>query len=109
MVEIRGGGSGGLPPPPKCARKCANFRNLKANVQILDRKTPPPNGLPYFAYWGEAYGLPPHTHTLFRAELRDVNNMYSCVIKLSDKTSPSTFQKKELSTRGFFFASDITA
>ena len=38
-----GGGSGGLtPPPPKCARKCANFRNLKANVQILDRKTPPP-------------------------------------------------------------------
>ena len=43
------GGSGGL-NPPKCARKCANFRNLKANVQILDRKTPPPNGLPYFAY-----------------------------------------------------------
>ena len=43
------GGSGGL-NPPKCARKCANFRNLKANVQILDRKTPP-NGLPYFAYW----------------------------------------------------------
>ena len=28
--------------PPKCARKCANFRNLKANVQILDRKIPPP-------------------------------------------------------------------
>ena len=43
VVEMRGGA-------PKCARKCANFRNLKANVQILDRKTPPPNGLPYFAY-----------------------------------------------------------
>ena len=41
------GGQGGL-NPPKCARKCANFRNLKANVQILDRKTPPnvsPTGL----------------------------------------------------------------
>ena len=36
-----GGGVRGL-NPPKCARKCANFRNLKANVQILDRKTPPP-------------------------------------------------------------------
>ena len=39
VVEMRGGGSGGL-NPPKCARKCANFRNMKANVQILDRKTP---------------------------------------------------------------------
>ena len=52
VVEMRGGGGGGGGKPPKCARKCANFRNLKANVQILDRKTPPPpNGLPYFAYW----------------------------------------------------------
>ena len=51
VVEMRGGGgSGGVKPPPKCARKCANFRNLKANVQILDRNTPPQNGLPYFAY-----------------------------------------------------------
>ena len=41
VVEIRGGGGqGGGVKPPKCARKCANFRNLKANVQILDRKTP---------------------------------------------------------------------
>ena len=40
--EGGGGGSGGGLNPPKCARKCANFRNLKANVQILDRKTPPP-------------------------------------------------------------------
>ena len=37
MVEMRGGQG---VKPPKCARKCANFRNLKANVQILDRKTP---------------------------------------------------------------------
>ena len=37
---MRGGGGQGVTPPPKCARKCANFRNLKANVQILDRKTP---------------------------------------------------------------------
>ena len=43
-----GGGYGGL-NTPKCARKCANSRNIKANVQILDRKTPP-NVLPYFAY-----------------------------------------------------------
>ena len=41
VVEMRGGGVGGGVKPPKCARKCANFRNLKANVQILDRKTPP--------------------------------------------------------------------
>ena len=42
VVEMRGGGGGGQGvKPPKCARKCANFRNLKANVQILDRKTPP--------------------------------------------------------------------
>ena len=41
MVEIRGGGVRGVnPPPPQCARKCANLRNLKANVQILDKKTP---------------------------------------------------------------------
>ena len=38
VVEMRGG-QGGL-NPPKCARKWANFRNLKANVQILNRKTP---------------------------------------------------------------------
>ena len=37
-----GVGGGGVVKPPKCARKCANLRNLKANVQILDRKTPPP-------------------------------------------------------------------
>ena len=49
VVEMRGGGG---VPPPKCARNCANFRNLKANVQILDRKTPP-NGLPYFTYCSE--------------------------------------------------------
>ena len=42
VVEMRGGGGQGGYPHPKCARKCANFRNLKANVQILDRKTPPP-------------------------------------------------------------------
>ena len=51
VVEMRGGGGSGGVKPPKCARKCANFRNMKANVQILDRKTPPPNVLPYFAYW----------------------------------------------------------
>ena len=49
MVEMRGGGGqGGLNPPPKCARKCANFRNLKANVQILHRKTPPPKWFTLF-------------------------------------------------------------
>ena len=53
VVEMRGGGggggggSGGL-NPRKCASKRANFRNLKANVQILDRKTPPPKWFTLF-------------------------------------------------------------
>ena len=47
MVEMKGGGGSGGYPPPQCARKCANFRNLKANVHILDRKTPPPPQMVY--------------------------------------------------------------
>ena len=59
MVEMRGSG-GGVTPPPKCARKCANFRNLKANVQILDRKTPPPK-------WFTLFRLLPTTEAIFTA------------------------------------------
>ena len=49
-IYVSGRNEGGGVKPPRCARKCANFRNMKANVQIVDRKTPPPNVLPYFAY-----------------------------------------------------------
>ena len=52
----RNGGGRGV-KPPKCARKCANFRNLKANVQILDRKTPPPKWFTLFRLLPQApYG-----------------------------------------------------
>ena len=53
VVEMRGV-RGLTPPPPKCARKCANLRNLKANVQILDRKTPPPKCFTLFRLLDES-------------------------------------------------------
>ena len=42
MVEMRGGGSGGLTPPPNVQRTLAFMLSRETLQKILDRKTPPP-------------------------------------------------------------------
>ena len=48
VFEMRGGG--GQSPPPNVQRTLAFMLSRETLQKILDRKTPPPNVLPYFAH-----------------------------------------------------------
>ena len=54
MVEMRGGGVRGV-NPPNVQRTLAFMLSRETLQKILDRKTPPPNVLPYFTHWGGGY------------------------------------------------------